>query len=66
MTHDEPSPGQSYALQARSVIAGPREREPSVKIEIRWCPAHKGIPGNLVAVGCAKQASSEPDDHGIE
>ena len=26
-----------------------REREPSVEIEIRWCPAHKGIPANEVA-----------------
>ena len=35
-------------------------------IEIRWCPAHKRIPGNEVADGWAKQAASEPDDHGVE
>jgi len=56
MMHDEPGPGQTYALQARMAIAALREREPSVEIEIRWCPAHKGIPGNEVAAGWAKQA----------
>jgi len=35
MTHDEPGPGQTYALQARKAIAALREREPSVEIEIR-------------------------------
>jgi len=66
MTHDKPGPGQTYALQARTAIAALREREPSVETEIRWCPAHKGIPGNEVADGWAKQAASEPDDHGFE
>jgi len=66
MTHDAPGPGQAYALQARKAIAALREREPSVEIEIRWCPAHKGIPGNEVADGWAKQAASEPDDRGVE
>jgi len=66
MTHDEPGPGQTYALQARMATAALRERGPSVEIEIRWCPAHKGIPGNEVADGWAKQAASEPDDHGVE
>ena len=66
MTHDEPGPGQTYALQARQAIAALRKREPAVEIEIRWCPAHKGIPGNEIAVGWAKQAASEPDDQGVE
>ena len=47
-------------------IAALREREPSVEIEIRWCPAHKGILGNEVADGWAKHAASEPDDRGVE
>jgi len=54
MTHDEPGPGQTYGLQARKArkaVAALREREPSVKIEIRWCPAHKGISVNVVVDG---------------
>jgi len=49
MTHGEPGPGQTYALQARQAIAALRKQEPAVKIEIRWYRAHKGIPGNEVA-----------------
>jgi len=66
MTHDEPGPGQTYTLQARQAITALRKQEPAVEIEIRWRPAHKGIPGNEVADGWAKQAASEPDDHGVE
>ena len=58
-----PGPGQIYAFQARKAIAALHEREPSVEIVIRMCPAHKGIPGNEVA---AKKAASEPGDHGVE
>jgi len=42
--------------EARKTIAALRERESSVEIEIRWCPAHQGIPGNKVADGWYKQA----------
>jgi len=64
MTHDEPGPGQTYA---RKAIAALRVREPSVEVEIRWCPAHKkGSPGTRSRMGWAKQAASEPDDRGIE
>jgi len=38
MTHDEPGPGQTYALQARQAKAALRNQEPAVEIEIRWCP----------------------------
>ena len=66
MTHDEPGPGQTYAIQARQAIAILRKQEPAIEIEIRWCPAHKGIPGNEVADKWAKLAVSEPNDHGVE
>jgi len=66
MTHDEPGPGQTHAIQARQAIAILRRQEPTIGIEIRWCPAHKGIPGNEVADKWAKLAASEPDDHGVE
>jgi len=66
IVHDEPGPGQTCAIQARQAIAALRRQEPAVEIEIRWCSAHKGIPGNEVADGWAKLATSEPDDHGVE
>jgi len=66
MTHDEPGPGQTYAIQARQAIADLRRREPAIEIEVNWCPAHKGIPGNEVADKWAKLAASEPDEHGVE
>jgi len=53
-------------VQARQAIAALRRQEPAVEIEIRWCPAHRRIPGNKVADGWAKLAASEPDDHGVE
>jgi len=66
MTHDEPGPGQTYALQARQAIAALCRQEPAVDIEIRWSPAHKRVPGNEAPDGWAKLAASEPDDHGVE
>jgi len=48
--HDEPGPVQTYAIQARQAIAALRKQEPAVEIEIRWFPAHKGIPGGVVGL----------------
>jgi len=46
MVLEEPGLGQTYALQARKHITALRRARPSIIIEIRWCPAHKGIEGN--------------------
>jgi len=46
--------------------ASDSKQEPAVEIEIIWCPAQKGIPGNEVADEWAKLAASEPDDLGVE
>jgi len=66
MASDEPGPGQQYALQARKHIAALRRARPGIVIEIRWCPAHKGIAGNEKADEWAKTAAEEPDTHGVE
>ena len=58
---DEPGPGQVYALEARKHIATLRQREPTVTIELRWRPAHKGVPGNEKADEWAKLAAEAPD-----
>jgi len=54
MASDEPGPGQQYALQARKHIAALRRAKPGIIIEIRWCPAHKGIAGNEKATSGRK------------
>jgi len=46
MASEEPGPGQMYALQARKHIAALRRVRPDITAEIRWYPAHKGVPGN--------------------
>jgi len=63
---EEPGPGQQYALQARKHIAILRRSMPGIVIEIRWCPAHKGITGNEKAEEWAKIAAEEPDTRGVE
>ena len=48
-----------YAWKWRGVVI-------ATTLIFSWCPAHKGISGNDVADGWAKQAASKPDDHGVE
>jgi len=64
MASEELGPGQQYALQARKHIATLRRARPGITIEIRWCPAHKGIAGNQTADEWAKVAAEKPDTHG--
>jgi len=66
MASDEPGPGQQYVLRARKHIAALRRARPGIIIEIRWCPAHKGIAGNEEADEWAKIAAEEPDTRGVE
>jgi len=63
---EEPGPDQQYALQARKHIAALRRARPGIIVEIRWCPAHKGVEGNEKADEWAKVAAEEPDTHGVE
>ena len=59
-------PRSTYALQARKNIAALRRARPGIIIEIRWCPAHKGVEGNEKADEWAKIAAGEPDARGVE
>jgi len=66
MASDEPGPGQQYALQARKHIATLRRARKGIVIEIRWCPAHKGVAGNAKADEWAKMAAGQPNTRGVE
>ena len=66
MVSKEPGPGQQYALQVRKHIATLRRARPGVIIEIRCCPAHKGISGNDKADEWARIAAEEPNTRGVE
>jgi len=66
MASEEPGPGQQYAIRARKHIAVLRRARPGVSIEIRWCPAHKGIAGNDKADEWAKIAAEKPSTRGVE
>jgi hypothetical protein len=66
MASEEPGPGQMYVIQSRKHIAALRRAQPGITIEIRWCPAHKGVPGNDKADEWAKLAAERPDTRGVE
>jgi ribonuclease HI len=66
MASEDPGPGQMYAIAARKHIAALRKARPNISIEIRWCPSHKGVPGDEKADEWAKLAAEEPDTHGSE
>ena len=66
MVSDDPGSGQLYAIQARKPIAALRRATPGITIEIRWCPAHKGVVGNEKADEWGKIAAEEPDTRGAE
>jgi ribonuclease HI len=66
MVSEDPGPGQKYAILARQHIKMLRKAQPNITIEIRWCPAHKGIPGNEKADEWAKLAASTPYARGVE
>jgi len=66
MASDEPGPGQQYALQARKHITTLRRARKDIVIEIRWCPAHKGVAGNEKADEWAKIAAGEPNTRGVQ
>jgi ribonuclease HI len=63
---EDPGPGQKYAILARQHIATLRRTRPDITIEIRWCPAHKGVTGNEKADEWAKLAAEKPDARGVE
>jgi len=54
-------PLPKYELHATKHIAVLRKARPDIIVEIRWCPAHKGVPGNEKADEWAKLAVAEPD-----
>ena len=66
MASDEPGPGQQYALQAQKHIATLRQSRPGIVIEVRWCPAHKGVTGNEKADEWAKIGAEKPSTRGVE
>jgi len=66
MASENPSPGQKYAILERRHIEALQRARPSISIEIRWCPAHKGVPGNEKADEWAKLAAEELEPRGVE
>jgi len=66
MASEEPGPGQKYAILARRHITKLRIARLGITIEIRWCPTHKGVPGNKKADEWEKIAAEKPEAGGVE
>jgi hypothetical protein len=46
MASEERGPEQMCAIEAQRYITMLRRARPDIIIEVRWCPAHKDVPGN--------------------
>ena len=46
MASEKPGPSQMCTMQALKHIARLRKARPTIAFELRWCPAHKGVPAN--------------------
>jgi hypothetical protein len=56
----------SWTSSPPRMWGGLRRIRPDITIEIRCCPAHKGVPGNEKADEWAKLAAGKPDARGVE
>jgi len=65
MASEEPGPGQANAIEERRWIMAIWRANSAIAIEIRWCPAHKGVTGDK-ADEWPKVAAEEPDTWGVE
>lgn len=49
-----------HKLHATKIIKEIKEQRPRLKITLRWCPGHKGVPGNEKADALATSAANRP------